>query len=118
MNSQYYVSCLIILKKHCTPHTGQGSGLYGSLKSGDLSGTSASAGGAAAPAPKPGATYVDLPLSGMRETIAKRLSAAKQSIPHYQLTATVNVDKTLKMRATVNEMIQKSGQKVRHFEML
>lgn len=73
---------------------------------------------AAPPAPQPGATYVDLPLSSMRETIAKRLSAAKQSIPHYQLCTTVNVEKTLQMRAKVNEMIAKTGQKVRHFYML
>lgn len=99
------------------PYAGQGSGLYGSLKSGDLSGMSASAAGEAAPAPKPGATYVDFPLSGMRETIAKRLSAAKQSIPHYQLTATVNVEKTLEMRVRVNEMIAKTGQKVRHLDI-
>lgn len=101
------------------PYTGQGSGLYGSLKSGDLSDMPpASAKAGAPPAPQPGATYVDLPLSGMRETIAKRLSSAKQSIPHYQLCATVNVDKTLQMREKVNQMIAKTGQKVRHFNML
>lgn len=75
----------------------------------------AGARGAAPPAPAPGATYTDLPLSGMRETIAKRLSAAKQSIPHYQLCVTVNVEKTLQMRSKVNEMIAKTGQKVSHF---
>ncbi|XP_037292914.1 dihydrolipoyllysine-residue acetyltransferase component of pyruvate dehydrogenase complex, mitochondrial isoform X2 [Manduca sexta] len=95
---------------------GQGSGLYGSIKSGDV------AGAAAAPAaplppppmPAPGATFVDIPLSGMRETIAKRLSAAKQTIPHYQLCATVNVEKTLAMRKLVNEKLaaEKSDIKV------
>lgn len=91
---------------------GQGTGLYGSLKSGDLSGAAAagpaapaSAPSAPAPAPAPGATFVDLPLSGMRETIAKRLTAAKQSIPHYQLSVTVNVEKTLAMRKLVNERL-------------
>lgn len=54
-------------------------------------------------APAPGASYVDIPLSGMRETIAKRLTAAKQTIPHYQLSVTVNVEKTLAMRKAVNE---------------
>lgn len=97
---------------------GQGSGLYGSLKSSDLSGAPAAAtaaapaaGGAraapAAPMPAPGAAYVDIPLSGMRETIAKRLSAAKQTIPHYQLSVTVNVEKTIAMRKAVNEKLQK-----------
>ncbi|XP_037875056.1 dihydrolipoyllysine-residue acetyltransferase component of pyruvate dehydrogenase complex, mitochondrial isoform X4 [Bombyx mori] len=65
----------------------------------------ASAPSAPAPAPAPGATFVDLPLSGMRETIAKRLTAAKQSIPHYQLSVTVNVEKTLAMRKLVNERL-------------
>ncbi|KPJ18712.1 Dihydrolipoyllysine-residue acetyltransferase component of pyruvate dehydrogenase complex, mitochondrial [Papilio machaon] len=79
---------------------GQGSGLYGSLKSGDLAGAAplaatgavASPALAPAPAPAPGATFLDIPLSGMRETIAKRLSAAKQTIPHYQLSATISVN--------------------------
>ncbi|CAK1587058.1 unnamed protein product [Parnassius mnemosyne] len=90
---------------------GQGSGLYGSLKSGDLAGAAAapsvSTVVSAAVAPAPGATFVDIPLTGMRETIAKRLSAAKQTIPHYQLCATVNVEKTLKMRKAINERLEK-----------
>ncbi|CAG4956729.1 unnamed protein product [Parnassius apollo] len=62
---------------------------------------------APAVAPAPGATFVDIPLTGMRETIAKRLSAAKQTIPHYQLCATVNVEKTLKLRKAINERLEK-----------
>lgn len=94
------------------PSTGQGSGLYGSLKSGDLSAAAAPL--AAPPPPAPGATYTDIPLSGMRETIAKRLSAAKQTIPHYQLCATVNVEKLLDMRKEVNARLaaEKSDVKV------
>uniref|UniRef100_A0A2A4KAE0 dihydrolipoyllysine-residue acetyltransferase n=1 Tax=Heliothis virescens TaxID=7102 RepID=A0A2A4KAE0_HELVI len=85
---------------------GQGSGLYGSLKSGDLAaGGAAAAEPVAVPAPAPGATFVDIPLSGMRSTIAKRLTAAKQTIPHYQLTATCNVEKTIAMRKLVNEKL-------------
>ncbi|CAG9788782.1 unnamed protein product [Diatraea saccharalis] len=96
---------------------GQGSGLYGSIKSGDLSSAVAVAAApsvAVASAPAPGATFVDIPLSGMRETIAKRLSAAKQTIPHYQLSVTVNVEKTLAMRKAVNERLaaEKSDVKV------
>ncbi|XP_050348064.1 dihydrolipoyllysine-residue acetyltransferase component of pyruvate dehydrogenase complex, mitochondrial isoform X2 [Nymphalis io] len=91
---------------------GQGSGLYGSLKSGDLSAAPAAL--PAPPPPAPGATYTDIPLSGMRETIAKRLSAAKQNIPHYQLCATVNVEKLLEMRKEVNARLaaEKSDVKV------
>ena len=94
--------------------SGEGSGLYGSLKSTDLAAAGAAA-PAAAPAPAPGAAYVDIPLSSMRATIAKRLSAAKQTIPHYQLSATVNVEKTMAMRKAVNEKLEaeKAGVKVR-----
>ncbi|XP_059052599.1 dihydrolipoyllysine-residue acetyltransferase component of pyruvate dehydrogenase complex, mitochondrial isoform X2 [Achroia grisella] len=97
---------------------GQGSGLYGSLKSGDLAGAPAAEADAPAtvqaPTPGPGASYVDIPLSGMRETIAKRLSNAKQTIPHYQLTMTVNVEKTIALRKKVNERLEeeKAGVKV------
>ncbi|CAH2229968.1 jg14040 [Pararge aegeria aegeria] len=94
---------------------GQGSGLYGSLKSGDLAAAAAATASLPPPpAPAPGATFTDIPLSGMRETIAKRLSAAKQTIPHYQLCATVNVEKLLAMRKEVNERLaaEKSNVKV------
>ncbi|KAJ0174584.1 hypothetical protein K1T71_009692 [Dendrolimus kikuchii] len=84
---------------------GQGSGLYGSIKSVDLAGLEAAPAAAAIPAPAAGATFVDIPLTGMRETIAKRLLASKQSIPHYQLATTVNVEKTLEMRKRVNEKL-------------
>ncbi|CAG4952314.1 unnamed protein product [Colias eurytheme] len=83
---------------------GQGSGIYGSLKSGDVSGAAAAA-PQVLPPPPSGASYTDLPLSGMRETIAKRLTAAKQTIPHYQLSVTVNVEKTLAMRKLVNDKL-------------
>ncbi|CAH0725679.1 unnamed protein product, partial [Brenthis ino] len=95
---------------------GQGSGLYGSLKSGDLAAAAAAAPAAPAfapPPPTPGATFVDIPLTGMRETIAKRLSAAKQTIPHYQLSATVNVEKLLAMRKGVNERLAKEKSDVK-----
>ncbi|XP_045537151.1 dihydrolipoyllysine-residue acetyltransferase component of pyruvate dehydrogenase complex, mitochondrial isoform X3 [Papilio machaon] len=74
-----------------------------------LAATGAVASPALAPAPAhaPGATFLDIPLSGMRETIAKRLSAAKQTIPHYQLSATVNIEKTLQMRKDINERLAK-----------
>ncbi|CAH0725678.1 unnamed protein product, partial [Brenthis ino] len=67
----------------------------------------------APPPPTPGATFVDIPLTGMRETIAKRLSAAKQTIPHYQLSATVNVEKLLAMRKGVNERLAKEKSDVK-----
>ncbi|OWR51854.1 dihydrolipoyllysine-residue acetyltransferase component of pyruvate dehydrogenase complex, mitochondrial isoform X2 [Danaus plexippus] len=83
---------------------GQGSGLYGSLKSGDLAAAGQPAAAAAPPAP--GAAYTDIPLTSMREAIAKRLSLSKQTIPHYQLTVIANVEKLLEMRKRINEKLQ------------
>ncbi|XP_045500498.1 dihydrolipoyllysine-residue acetyltransferase component of pyruvate dehydrogenase complex, mitochondrial isoform X3 [Colias croceus] len=75
------------------------------LKNIRLGGAAAAAPAQVLPPPPSGATYTDLPLSGMRETIAKRLTAAKQTIPHYQLSVTVNVEKTLAMRKLVNDKL-------------
>ncbi|KAK6048710.1 e3 binding domain protein [Cooperia oncophora] len=58
------------------------------------------AAGAAAARPAipstPGAAYTDIPLTGMRSTIAKRLTESKSTIPHYYLTAEINIDALLK----------------------
>lgn len=41
--------------------------------------------------------YKDIPLTTMRETIAKRLSSSKQNIPHYYLTSEIKMDELLKL---------------------
>lgn len=41
--------------------------------------------------------YKDIPLTNMRETIAKRLSFSKQTIPHYYLTSEITMDEILKL---------------------
>lgn len=64
------------------------------------------------PAPAPGATYVDIPLTNIRQTIAKRLLQSKTTVPHYYLTIDVEVDKLIKLRTKLNKKIEKSGQKV------
>lgn len=60
-------------------------------------------------APKPAAaagdSYIDIPLTNMRKTIAKRLVESKQSIPHYYLSIDVNVDQVVKLRAELNELL-------------
>lgn len=97
---------------------GKGSGLYGSITSSDLDRlASAAPAGAAAPSqavapPAPGAAYIDIPISNIRQTIAKRLLASKNTIPHYYLTIHVNVDKLTALRAKVNKKLEKTGQKV------
>jgi pyruvate dehydrogenase E2 component (dihydrolipoamide acetyltransferase) len=48
--------------------------------------------------------YVDVPNSGMRKTIAKRLLESKQTIPHYYLTVDCLMDDLLKAREMLNKM--------------
>ncbi len=46
--------------------------------------------------------FEEAPLDGMRSTIAARLTHAKQTIPHFYLTADVTLDALLKVRADAN----------------
>jgi len=62
---------------------------------------------AAAPVAMPGAAtvgspYVEVPHSGMRRTIARRLTESKTSIPHFYLKADCRMDKLLALRAEIN----------------
>ncbi|KAM3716362.1 Dihydrolipoyllysine-residue acetyltransferase component of pyruvate dehydrogenase complex [Dirofilaria immitis] len=56
--------------------------------------------------------YKDIPLTNMRETIAKRLSFSKQTIPHYYLTSEIKMDELLKVRANLNAKMKDQGVKV------
>ena len=53
-----------------------------------------------------------VPLSNMRQIIAKRLVESKQSIPHYQVTMTFDMDPLLDMRKTLNKQLLSSGVKL------
>lgn len=57
---------------------------------------SPAAGGAAA------ATFTDTPPSGMRKTIASRLTESMNQNPHYFVAATVSVTKLMKLRQALN----------------
>ncbi|MCW2246450.1 pyruvate dehydrogenase E2 component (dihydrolipoamide acetyltransferase) [Azospirillum fermentarium] len=73
---------------------------------------------AAAPAPVPaakpagvdakdlsdklGMRYKAIPNTGMRKTIARRLSEAKQTVPHFYLTIDCQLDALLKVRSELN----------------
>lgn len=63
----------------------------------------------AAPAPRPPAdtadagTYTDIPLTGMRKAIARRLTESKTTVPHFYLSADCRVDALLDLRKKVNE---------------
>lgn len=49
-----------------------------------------------------GAPFVDIPLSNIRKVIASRLSESKQTIPHYYLSATINMSRILESRKEIN----------------
>ena len=49
-----------------------------------------------------GVPFEEAPLDGMRRTIARRLTEAKQSIPHFYLRADVSMDKLVAIRGELN----------------
>lgn len=61
----------------------------------------------AAPAPTApvpaGAAYEDVPHTGMRRAIARRLTESKATVPHFYLQADCRVDALLELRARINE---------------
>ena len=58
------------------------------------------------------------PLSGMRKTIARRLTQSMQEAPHIYLTVDVKLDKLMALRAEINSMLSKKGIKVSVNDML
>ena len=48
------------------------------------------------------AGYEEVPLDGMRRTIAARLQQAKQTIPHFYLTADITIDRLIAVREEAN----------------
>ena len=50
----------------------------------------------------PKGTYEEVPLDGMRKTIAKRLTEAMQVAPHFYLTVDCELDALMKLRETLN----------------
>jgi pyruvate dehydrogenase E2 component (dihydrolipoamide acetyltransferase) len=75
---------------------------------------------AAAPAaPQPGETpFVEEKLSGMRKTIARRLTESKQQVPHIYLTVDIRLDALLKLRAELNSALEARGVKLSVNDML
>jgi len=68
---------------------------------GESKGTSS----ATTPPPAPGqpAAFTDVPLTGMRKAIARRLTESKSTVPHFYVTAHVRTDALLDLRKQVNE---------------
>jgi len=106
-----------------------GSGPGGRIVKADLAGAagkpSAPPAAEAAPshAPTPALVETDIPhesvkLSNMRKTIARRLTEAKQTIPHIYLTVDVRLDALLKLRSELNKGLESRGVKLSVNDML
>ncbi|MFN3845276.1 MAG: pyruvate dehydrogenase complex dihydrolipoamide acetyltransferase [Paracoccaceae bacterium] len=116
----------------------QGSGPHGRIVRADVEGAqaapkatapTAAAPAAAAPAPAKSAmptgmaaetvlkmyadrTFTEVPLDGMRRTIAARLTEAKQTIPHFYLRRSVQLDALMTFRETLNASLSSRGVKL------
>lgn len=80
---------------------------------------------AAAPAAAPASVWYDesIPhevekLSNIRKTIARRLTEAKQTIPHIYLTVDIQLDALLKLRGQLNKSLEGRGVKLSVNDML
>ncbi len=76
---------------------------------------------AAAPVSAPVSTDIPhetIKLSGMRKTIARRLTESKQQVPHIYLTLDVRLDALLKLRSELNAALASRGVKVSVNDML
>ena len=116
----------------------QGSGPHGRIVRADVEGAKAAPvaiapAGVAAPAPAKAAptsgmptgmsaetvmkmyadrSFVEVPLDGMRRTIAARLTEAKQTIPHFYLRRSVRLDTLMAFREQLNKGLEARGVKL------
>jgi pyruvate dehydrogenase E2 component (dihydrolipoamide acetyltransferase) len=56
--------------------------------------------------------FTEVPLDGMRRTIAARLTEAKQTIPHFYLRREVRLDALMAFRETLNKTLESRGVKL------
>ena len=115
--------------------TVKGTGPGGRIVKDDLDGASAGANApataAAAPAAAPttapaaagaipdfGIPHEDEKLSGMRKTIARRLTESMQQSPHIYLTVDIRLDALLKLRGELNASLESRGVKLSVNDML
>ena len=104
----------------------QGSGPHGRIVKADVENANPTATGASAPAPVAQTTsaapsgpgtdavkamygdrdYEEVPLDGMRRTIAARLTEAKSTIPHFYLRRDIEIDALLKFRSELNKSLE------------
>ena len=72
----------------------------------------------AGPIPDFGIPHEDEKLSGMRKTIARRLSQSMQEAPHIYLTVDIRLDALLKLRSELNASLEGRGVKLSVNDML
>ena len=95
------------------------SGPHGRILAKDVTGASAASAGARVTATgasadkvkalyEPG-SYEEVPLDAMRRTIAARLIEAKQTIPHFYLTADVTIERLIEVRQEANAAAAKDA---------
>ena len=99
-----------------------GSGPRGRIVKADVEGASAAPAAVSAAAPTAAAMpasasaeavakmyadreYTEIPLNGMRKTIAARLTEAKQTVPHFYLRRDINLDALLSFRGELNKQL-------------
>ena len=54
----------------------------------------------------PDREFTEIPLDGMRKTIAARLTEAKQTIPHFYLRRDIKIDNLLSFRGQLNKQLE------------
>jgi pyruvate dehydrogenase E2 component (dihydrolipoamide acetyltransferase) len=97
-----------------------GTGRDGLVGVGDVEAAAAPALAVAAPAAAPAAVSAavavasdvdveEVPLSGMRRVVARRLVESMQSTPHFYLTSTVDAEELLGFRAELNQQLADRG---------
>jgi pyruvate dehydrogenase E2 component (dihydrolipoamide acetyltransferase) len=100
-----------------------GSGPHGRIVASDIEAAISKGSGRAAPTATgmsasqvlslyQGVEFEEVPLDGMRATIARRLVEAKQTIPHFYLVADVTMDALLKIREEANAGAPKDSYKL------
>ena len=56
--------------------------------------------------------FKEIPLSGMRRTVATRLTEAKQNVPHFYLRKEIVIDELLRVRARINAHLAEKSNKL------
>ncbi|KAI5784984.1 dihydrolipoyllysine-residue acetyltransferase component of pyruvate dehydrogenase complex [Peziza echinospora] len=80
----------------------KGTGEGGRITKADVEKFKAPGAASSAAAAAPASAFTDIPLTGMRKSIASRLVGSKNTAPHYYVQSALNVSKLLKLRAALN----------------